>query len=86
MKIRELTCIVCPRGCQLKVELDDAGAVVSVSGNLCKRGNVYAFDECTNLVQAEIEDPASWKADVDLSDPKIAAEWLKTRAEKSKYP
>ena len=48
MKIRELTCIVCPRGCQLKVELDDGGAVVSVSGNLCKRGNVYAVDECTN--------------------------------------
>ena len=48
MKIRELTCIVCPRGCALKVELDEKGAPVSVSGNLCKRGEGYANDECTN--------------------------------------
>ena len=48
MKTRELTCIVCPRGCSLVVELDDNGGVVSVSGNLCKRGNTYAVDECTN--------------------------------------
>ena len=48
MKTRELTCIVCPRGCQIKVELDGTGAVVNVSGNLCKRGVTYATDECTN--------------------------------------
>lgn len=44
--IRELTCIVCPKGCQLKVELDGK-KVVSVSGNTCKRGAVYAETECT---------------------------------------
>lgn len=48
MKTRELTCIVCPRGCSLRVELSDDGAVLSVSGNICKRGAVYANDECTN--------------------------------------
>ena len=48
MTKRELTCIVCPRGCSLVVELDDNGAVMSVSGNICKRGNAYANDECTN--------------------------------------
>ena len=48
MKKRELTCIVCPRGCGLVCELDDAGNVLSVSGNLCKRGNTYAVNECTN--------------------------------------
>ena len=48
MAKRELTCIVCPRGCALTVELDDAGGVASVSGNLCKRGNTYAVNECTN--------------------------------------
>ena len=48
MTKRELTCIVCPRGCSLVVELDDNGAVLSVSGNICKRGSVYANDECTN--------------------------------------
>ena len=44
---RNLTCIVCPRGCQMTVTLDD-GRVVSVEGNFCKRGVTYANDECTN--------------------------------------
>ena len=44
---RELTCIVCPIGCSLKVELD-GDKVISVSGNTCKRGEKYANDECTN--------------------------------------
>ena len=45
--VRELTCIVCPRGCQLKAELED-GKVISVSGNICKRGEAYAEAECTS--------------------------------------
>lgn len=45
---RQLTCIVCPRGCQLDVTLDDAGKFLSVSGNICKRGEQYALDECTH--------------------------------------
>ncbi len=45
--MRELTCIVCPVGCKLSVELDRAN-VVSVSGNTCKRGEIYAINECTN--------------------------------------
>ena len=44
---RELTCIVCPIGCSLEVELDN-GKVVSVTGNTCPRGKVYAENECTN--------------------------------------
>ena len=44
---RELTCIVCPMGCSLVVELED-GKVKSVSGNTCKRGEEYANNECTN--------------------------------------
>ena len=45
--IRELTCIICPKGCQLKVELDDNKKVLSVEGHTCKRGEVYATTECT---------------------------------------
>lgn len=45
---RELTCIVCPLGCSLKVNLDDNGKVLEVSGNTCPRGKVYAENECTN--------------------------------------
>jgi len=47
MAKRELTCIVCPRGCQLTVELEGK-TVLSVSGNICKRGKTYAENECTN--------------------------------------
>lgn len=45
--IRELTCIVCPLGCALTVELMD-GKVQDVRGNSCPRGKVYAENECTN--------------------------------------
>ncbi len=47
METRELICIGCPMGCQLKVEMEN-GEVVSVSGNTCKRGDVYARKEVTN--------------------------------------
>ena len=45
MAIRNMTCIVCPMGCQLTVELEN-GEVKSVSGNTCPRGKQYAIDEC----------------------------------------
>lgn len=48
MKERLLTCIVCPRGCQMKISLSDAGEVLEVTGNSCKRGIAYAESECTH--------------------------------------
>jgi len=44
---RNLTCIVCPIGCSLCVELEN-NEVISVKGNTCPRGEVYAKNECTN--------------------------------------
>ena len=44
---REMTCIVCPLGCSLSVEIEE-GKVISVSGNTCPRGEKYAQNECTN--------------------------------------
>ena len=41
--MKELTCIVCPRGCRLKV--DDN---MVVTGNSCPRGEKYAINELTN--------------------------------------
>ena len=52
-KERLLTCIVCPRGCQMKVSLSDDGVVEKVEGNFCKRGVTYANDECTNPKRTE---------------------------------
>ncbi len=39
----ELTCIMCPMGCALKV--DNVGGEVTVSGNTCKRGEMYGKQE-----------------------------------------
>lgn len=47
MAIRELTCISCPLGCPLKVETGDNGAVLQVTGNTCKRGEIYGKKEVT---------------------------------------
>ena len=47
MMKRELTCIVCPRGCNLTVEFNEDKSIKSVSGNGCKRGITYAENECT---------------------------------------
>ena len=32
----------------MEITLEDGGAVLSVSGNACKRGELYANDECTH--------------------------------------
>ena len=47
---KNLTCIVCPRGCTLTVTLDSEleNPVVSVEGQGCKRGVEYATAECTH--------------------------------------
>ncbi|MDO4534965.1 MAG: DUF1667 domain-containing protein [Clostridium perfringens] len=38
---KELICIVCPKGCHLKVDVDNK----NVTGNSCKRGFVYGLNE-----------------------------------------
>lgn len=46
METRNLTCIGCPLGCPLTVEMEN-GEVISVTGNTCKRGDIYARKEVT---------------------------------------
>ncbi|TVQ22025.1 MAG: DUF1667 domain-containing protein [Spirochaetaceae bacterium] len=41
---RERTCIVCPIGCRLTIDVND-DRTLSVSGNRCKRGKEYAEEE-----------------------------------------
>ena len=43
--VETITCISCPVGCRMTVQVED-GAFVSVTGNTCKRGEVYARQEC----------------------------------------
>lgn len=47
METRNLTCINCPMGCALTIEIEN-GEVVSVSGNTCPRGDAYGRKEVTN--------------------------------------
>ena len=43
--MRNLTCIVCPIGCSLQVDDSGGPAALTVSGNRCPRGAVYAQEE-----------------------------------------
>lgn len=47
MKERKLTCIVCPKGCELTVAFDGEGKIEKITGHTCKRGEAYANAECT---------------------------------------
>ena len=42
--IKTLTCIECPIGCEITVDLDGE-KIVSLTGNACPRGKLYAQDE-----------------------------------------
>ena len=44
---KTITCINCPIGCRISVELSENGEVLSVAGNTCPRGEKYAVQECT---------------------------------------
>ncbi|SFB11084.1 DUF1667 domain-containing protein [Clostridium frigidicarnis] len=44
---KEMTCIICPNGCELCVELEGKD-IKEVSGALCKRGKAYVSQEITD--------------------------------------
>ncbi len=46
---RNLTCIICPRGCALTAKI--SGDKVLVTGHTCPKGEEYAINECTNPVR-----------------------------------
>lgn len=48
---REFTCIVCPLGCNITVELDEDKNIIGITGNTCKRGSDYVEAECTHPVR-----------------------------------
>lgn len=45
----EFTCIVCPMSCLITVEQNDTTKeILSVTGNTCKRGEQYVYNELTH--------------------------------------
>lgn len=47
METKNLTCIGCPLGCAIAVEMEN-NEILRVSGNTCKRGDIYARNEVTH--------------------------------------
>ena len=47
---RQITCIVCPRGCVMTADI--SGDTIQVTGNACSRGEQHAIGECTNPVRS----------------------------------
>ncbi len=43
---KKMICIICPRSCELVADVN--GEEITVTGNVCKRGEAYAKAECTN--------------------------------------
>ena len=48
--IKRLTCIECPKGCCLEVDIENC-RVVKVSGHKCPKGEKYAIAEIENPVR-----------------------------------
>ena len=72
---KELTCIVCPMGCTIKVELSEEGEVLNITGNTCPRGAMYAKAEFTNpqrtvTTTARCEDGSVVSVKTDMTIPK----------------
>ncbi|MCG1012458.1 DUF1667 domain-containing protein [Tepidanaerobacter sp. GT38] len=44
MESKKITCIVCPKGCQIDVKLEN-GQIISIENYGCKRGIDYARNE-----------------------------------------
>lgn len=48
METSLITCVICPKGCSISVDWTEENGekkIVSVRGNSCKRGEVYASQE-----------------------------------------
>lgn len=56
--MKDMTCIVCPMGCQLKLLVNEKNEVTEVRGNRCRRGEEYAKKEYSSperLVTTTVE-------------------------------
>lgn len=47
---REITCIVCPRGCRMTASIQ--GGTITVTGHSCPRGEKHAMDEILHPVRS----------------------------------
>lgn len=90
---RELTCIICPLGCSISVEMASARKIVQITGNNCKRGEKYAALECTNpqrtittTLRCEDGTPVSVKTDRTIPKDKMMEAMKMLRGIEVKLP
>ncbi len=90
--IKTLTCIECPIGCELKVQMEGS-EVLSVTGNACPRGKMYAMNETTcpkrvvtSTVRAENGVMVPVKTDVPVKKSEIFAVMEKINGVVCKLP
>ncbi len=79
MEEKILTCIECPMGCSIKVLIKDSN-VVSVSGNKCEKGKLYAENEVicpkrilTSTVKTSFDKMLAVKTDAPIKKTEIFA-------------
>ena len=70
---KDLTCINCPLGCSVTVTMDADGEITDITGNTCKRGEVYARSEVKNPVRTvtstvKVEGGRAYSVPVKASD------------------
>ena len=89
---KNITCIECPIGCEIEVGLEN-GAVVSVKGNNCLRGKLYAEAEVvcpkrvvTSTVRAENGEMIPVKTDRPVRKEAIFEVMAKINAVVCKMP
>ena len=89
---KTLTCIECPIGCEIEVEVEN-GVVLSVKGNACPRGKVYAEAEVvcpkrvvTSTVRAENGEMIPVKTDKPVRKDAIFEVMAKINATVCKMP
>lgn len=69
---KELICICCPMGCRMTVIMDENKEDIRVSGNTCKRGEIYA--------KKEVTDPKRMlTSSIRVKDGKLAMVSVKTK-------
>lgn len=70
---KTMVCITCPRGCTLSVTTEEDGAI-SVTGNFCKRGEIFAKQELTHPMRTICSTVATSFPEAPVVSCRVSAE------------
>lgn len=73
-----LTCILCPNGCELKIEYDEED-ILSISGSKCGKGTEYAGQEIKNPMRNISSSVLVKNGDMPLCSVRLSAPIPKAR-------